>query len=442
MNKNENLVTKTTYRVKGKWFEPFFEKIIEYKEKHGSFYGITQDKEIGAKVKIIRRSYSGKATYRLTQEMIEKLNSIGFPWKAEYRDWFGPFFEKLVAYKEKHGNFYRVTKDKEIGPTANNIRNAYKGIGSVKLTPEMIEKLNSIGFTWVAEKNDWFSEFYEKLIAYKEEHSGFFGVTQDKEIGIQVCSVRCAYKGIGTTKLTQEMIEKLNSIGFSWEADINDYYAKWFPEFFEKVVAYKAKHGTFRGIIIDKEIGTTVSNIRCAYKGIGRTKLTQEMIDKLNSIGFPWQADKNEYQAKWFPEFYEKVVAYKEKHGTFNGITTDKEIGHKVGIVRCAYKGKGGTKLTQEMIDKLNEIGFSWEAEYGSWFDSFYEKFVAYKTKHGTFYGITQDKEIGPQVQIVRYAYKGKGGTKLTQEMINKLNSIGFPWSAKSKQVKEDDLTI
>jgi hypothetical protein len=50
------------------------------------------------------------------------------------------------------------------------------------------------------------------------------------------------------------------------------------------------------------------------------------------------------------------------------------------------------------MIDKLNEIGFSWEAEYGSWFDSFYEKVVAYKEKHGTFKGITADKEIGLQV--------------------------------------------
>ena len=374
MNKNENLITKTTKRVKGKWFEHFFEKLVEYKEKHGNFYGVTQDPEIGVLV---------------------------------------------------HG-----------------IRCAYKGIGTRKLTSEMIEKLNSIGFSWEADINDyyakWFPEFYEKVVAYKAKHGTFYGITTDKEIGWQVINVRKAYKGKDGPKLTQEMIEKLESIDFPWVAEKTD----WFTPFYEKVVAYKEKYGTFKGIIIDKEIGTTVSNIRCAYKGMGRTKLTQEMIEKLNSIGFPWQADKNEYQAKWFSEFYEKVVAYKAKHGTFYGITTDKEIGHKVGSVRCAYKGKGVTKLTQEMIDKLNEIGFSWEAEYGSWFDSFYEKVVAYKEKHGTFKGITADKEIGLQVCGVRSAYKGKGGTKLTQEMINKLNSIGFPWSAKSKQVKEDDLTI
>ena len=151
-------------------------------------------------------------------------------------------------------------------------------------------------------------------------------------------------------------------------------------------------------------------------------------------------------KGKWFEPFFEKLIEYKEKHGNFYGVTRDEEIGIQVCGVRCAYKGIGTRKLTLEMIEKLNSIGFPWEADindyYAKWFPEFYEKVVAYKAKHGTFYGITQDKEIGPQVQIVRYAYKGKGGTKLTQEMINKLNSIGFPWSAKSKQVKEDDLTV
>ena len=370
MNKNENLITKTTKRVKGQWFEPFFEKIIEYKEKHGSFYGITQDKEIGAKVKIIRRSYSGKANYRLTQEMIEKLNSIGFPWKAEYRDWFGPFFEKLVAYKEKHGNFYGVTKDKEIGPTANNIRSAYKGIGSVKLTHEMIEKLNSIGFPWEVIHKDWFELFLEKLIAYKENHGDFYGVTQDKEIG------------------------------------------------------------------------STVRNIRCAYKGMVSVKLTQEMIEKLEEIGFPWEADPKLAQDKKFNSFYEKLVKYKETRGSFYGVTQDKKFHTAVGHIRKLYKDKEWDKLTPEMIDKLNSIGFTWEAEYGEWFEPFFEKLVEYKKSHNGFDGATQDKEIGLKVSSIRKAYNGKGRYRLTPEMIEKLNSIGFPWVAQPKKFQENDLTV
>ena len=266
MNKNENLVTKTTHRVKGEWCEPFFEKLIEYKEKHGSFLGITLDKEIGIKVKNIRATHNGKARYRLTQEMIEKLNSIGFPWKSEYRDWFGIFFEKLIAYKEKHGSFRGVTQDKEIGSTANNIRVAYKGTGNIKLTDEMIEKLNSIGFPWEVIHRDWFEIFLEKLITYKEKHGDFYGVTQDEEIGSTVRNLRCAYKGIVSIKLTSEMIEKLEAIGFPWEADPKLIQYKKFNSFYEKLVKYKETRGSFYGITQDKKIHTAVGHIRKLYK--------------------------------------------------------------------------------------------------------------------------------------------------------------------------------
>ena len=100
----------------------------------------------------------------------------------------------------------------------------------------MVKKLDEIGFPWVVEMQDryrdWFTPFYEKLIKYrdreilnnkgkvKKEIGSFIGVTQDKEIGATVKVVRMAKKGIGTYKLTQEMIDKLNAIGFPWEGNV------------------------------------------------------------------------------------------------------------------------------------------------------------------------------------------------------------------------------
>ena len=355
---------------------------------------------------------------------------------------FTLFYEKLIAYKEKHGGFAGVTRDKEIGRNVGNVRLAYKGKGHTKLTCEMIDKLNAIGFPWEAEYGKWFNVFYEKLVSYKEKKGSFFGATYDDEIGIVVTRVRQAYQGRGRTKLTTEMIDSLNAIGFPWEAE----YGEWFDVFYEKLIVFKEKNGNFDNLVQDKDIGKTVSNVRQAKKHSDVIRLTSEMIDKLNEIGFPWEVDLTQKHAQWFSDFYNKLIEYKEKKGGFSGITQDKEIGSSVRGIRRAYKGKGTYKLTSEMIDRLNVIGFPWEADLienqGQWFDPFYKKLLKYKEKKGSFIGVTNDQEIGDIVSKVRKSYKGKGTYKLTQEMIDKLNAIGFPWEARPKKAQEDNLSV
>ena len=230
-----------------------------------------------------------------------------------------------------------------------------------------------------------------------------------------------------------------------------------FTLFYEKLVEYKEKHGSFAGVTMDKEIGNTVHTIRQAYKGKGGIRFTQEMIDKLNAIGFDWGKYKEDIEKQWFMPFYEKLIEYKESHnGSFFGVTQDEEIGGTVNAVRRAYKWKDGYKLTQEMIDKLNAIGFPWEVKiedrFKDWFTPFYEKLINYKKRHNeSFVGVTNDKEIGNTVSGVRQAYKykdneeirkAKGLYNLTQEMIDKLNAIGFPWEARAKKVKDDVLSV
>ncbi|MFQ6724204.1 MAG: Helicase associated domain protein [Clostridia bacterium] len=381
----------------------------------------------------------------IRQFCFDRDDSFNFTW----------FYEKLIEYKESHnGSFAGVTQDKEIGKMVSKVRMTVKGKHNYKLTQEMIDKLNAIGFPW--EREDWFTPFYEKLIEYKEKHNGSFAaVTQDKEIGNTVSVIRQAFKGRGNINLTQEMIDKLNAIGFPWEVPKEDRYKDWFTPFYEKLIKYKEKKGSFESVTRDKEIGKIVSSIRQSYKGKGRGyQLTQEMIDKLNAIGFPWEVSIEDRFKDWFTPFYEKLIEYKEENGSFADVTKDKEIGNTINSVRQAYKGKGTTKLTQEMIDKLNAIGFPWEAENRDWFTPFYEKLIKYrdseifdnkgkvKKAKGSFEGVASDKEIGNTIDRIRQAYKGKGSIKLTQEMIDKLNAIGFPWEARAKKVQEDVLSV
>ena len=441
------------------WFTPFYEKLIIYKQaNNGSFDLVGTDTEIGKTVNRVRLSKKGKSDTKLTTEMTKKLDAIGFPWIVEKEDRFPPFYEKLIEYRDKEiigkngkikkpkGSFVGVTANEEIGQIVAQIRMAKKGIRGYKLTKEMIDKLDIIGFPW--EKEDWFTLFYEKLIIYKELHNAsFIGVTLDEEIGKKVSDIRQAYKGKGSTKLEPDMIRKLDAIGFPWVVEKKD----WFTPFYEKLIIYKqANNGSFDLVGTDTEIGKTVNRVRLAKKEKGDTKLTAEMIEKLNAIGFIWVVEKED----WFTPFYKKLIEYRDKEiienekiikpkGSFDLVTKDKKIGNIVGDVRQAKKRKGSRKLTPEMIEKLDEIGFPWVVEKEDWFTPFYDKLIKYKELHNrSFLGVTLDKEIGSKVNDIRQAYKGKGSTKLEPEMVKKLNAIGFPWEGRTKKVQRDDLSV
>ena len=272
-----------------------------------------------------------------------------------------------------------------------------------------------------------FTLFYEKLIAYKEKRGSFAGVTNDNEIGNIVNAIRGVYRGTkGSYILTSQMIELLNEIGFPWAND-------WFERFYRSLIKYKEEKGNFLNIIGDDNIGSVARGVRASYRKIVNNipltsndyHLTQEMIDILNEIGFPWES----VYGLWFDSLYEQLVEYKKNNkGSFKGITNDKKLGQKANDLRKAYKNQGKRKLTQEMIDRLNEIEFPWGKE--DWFTIFYQNLIDYKKEFNSFVGVTSDEKIGWRVVKVRQAYKGKGGTKLTQEMKDKLNAIEFPWEA------------
>ena len=208
-----------------------------------------------------------------------------------------------------------------------------------------------------------------------------------------------------------DIIEYLKSITY----DFNDKIAP--------LVEYYRERGTIGDIIVNRNdiYGKLVHNLRSDLK---RRRLTQEQVKILDDMGMVWRVETKD----WFTPFYEKLLIYKAKNGNFEGVTNDPEIGNLVVSIRQAYRGKGKRKLTQEMIDRLNQIAFPWEVGYKNWFDPFYEKLLAYKERRGSFVGLSMDPEIGGIAGRIRQAYRGKGHLKLTQLMIDKLDDIGFPW--------------
>ena len=208
---------------------------------------------------------------------------------------FDVFYSHLLEYKEQNGDIlvprrFLSADGYNLGLRVSRKRQSYK---QGKLPKAQVEKLNEIGFVWDVHA-DAFEEFYSHLLEYKEQNGDLqvpqsFISPDSYNLGKQVAHKRNDYK---EGKLTQEQIEKLNAIGFVWDASVDS--DKIFKDFYSHLLEYKEQNGNLqvsqRFVSLDGyKLGRQVSRKRNDYK---KGKVPQEQIDKLNAIGFIWDVSK------------------------------------------------------------------------------------------------------------------------------------------------------
>ena len=218
-------------------------------------------------------------------------------------------FEKLLIFKEKHGHT-TISREKHseheiLGNWVNAQRMAFKEIA---LSQNQIDKLNSIQFSWQKLEDNWNVNF-ESLLAYKEKY-GHPNIPQkrhqDKRTPLMswICRQRQLFKD---NNLSQERINLLESIGFSW----NIREILW-DENFEKLLRFKEKHGHANISQANKKnrsLGMWSTKQRKCFKD---DTLSQDRIDKLNSIQFVSKL-REAIRKDFWDENFEKLINFKEK---------------------------------------------------------------------------------------------------------------------------------
>ncbi len=147
------------------------------------------------------------------------------------------------------------------------------------------------------------------------------------------------------------------------------------------------KDGNWNGNLLQKYITTDASALKLGYwvcrqrNAYKQKKLSQDRIDKLEELGLQWVASSGRKRDAGF--FWEKnynalcqyaqmpMEGDQDKDGNWNGNVPQKYITKdasalNLGIWVChqrnAYKQK---KLSQDRIDKLEELGLQWVASRG-----------------------------------------------------------------------------
>ena len=122
-----------------------------------------------------------------------------------------------------------------------------------------------------------------------------------------------------------------------------------------QLIEYKGEKGNTNVPIRISPLGRWVKRQRGLFK---KGELSDERINKLNQIGFEWVGKQGgiHKDLQWEKHF-DELVAYKEEKGNTKVPRTLGKLGSWVRRQRRSFKE--GT-MTDERVNKLNELGFEW----------------------------------------------------------------------------------
>ncbi|MDC3069748.1 Helicase associated domain protein, partial [Prochlorococcus sp. AH-736-D21] len=338
---------------------------------------------------------------KLSKERLEKLNSVNFIFDVSLNHWTAQF--------KKLKDFLKDNDWKDLDPKlqswCNSLR-AKKRKGKLKANQRIL--LESLGIDWDPVNNSW-GEYYEKLKIFKEEE-GHLDIPSKHEIGIWVVNQRKLFK---ENKISDVRVKLLDDIGFVW--DTQKY--RWqqnFQKLREKGLNSKVGNQ-------DPILRNWKAKQRLMYK---RGELSRNKIELLESIGFNWNPEEDDWYSK-----FEELISFKKINGHLNVPQRGTPLGTWVSSQR---KSKSSGTINNKKVELLESIGFMWNVNDAEWKDT-YTKLKKYLDKNENSYP-PSNSPLGIKISSLRKSYKLG---RLSNEKVQLLNSLNFIWNQKDYDWKK-----
>jgi len=421
---------------------------------------------------VVRQRHQKNSGYQggLSSEKVQLLESIGFSWKANYKDvqWLQSC-QQLQAFQQKYGHCnvdWIEDPSQKYKKLRSWVLHQRESNNASNLPQDRIDRLNSIGFVWKPNKNDqkW-DDMFNRLKAFQAKN-GHCLVPKDvsPELHGWVRWQRALYKSenIETTRK-----EKLDSLDFEWDPtqSSREHRAKkatkqWNASF-EELVKYQKENGHCNVPVNYGSLGFWVSTQRSRYRHANHgdstrfNRLSQRQIDNLNSIGFSWEGDM--YDIHW-DAMCRRLKEYKVSNGDClvpSRYKQDPELGQWVRVQR---KLNNEGNILHPRKQALNAIGFNWapgeeiltKRAQDIW-DERFQELQEFQQTHGHCRVPCQRKAKGTNLQglsswvyiqrLRRYPTPSKTRDRrpMPQHEIDRLDSIGFIWRAQNYEERWND---
>ncbi len=365
------------------------------------------------------------------------------------------YYREAEAFYKREGHLevkkrYVTENGLSLGSWVLTQRRVRAGTVAGSLSEEQIKRLDAVGMRWEDKKTEQFEKGIAELEQFMTENGhGDAGLQYETAdgfpLGKWLSAMRSKYK---RGKLDEEAVKKLEKAGMVW--DVGQY--RW-EIYYRAAEEYKDRFGDLEipcSYVAEdgKKLGVWLNNQKSSYrkrygKALGsdregeavRTQgngITKEQVKKLEALGICWEG-KSESS---FERKYRTATKYYKEHGSLDMPSTfvyqGEALGKWLNELRLARKNAGlkNQKLTEEKVQRLNQIGMVWEKK-DSW-EYRCQLAKEYYKKHGNLeisqQYVTEDGIwLGKWLYIQKMQYK-KGVLEGWKR--EELDKLGMRWES------------
>ena len=416
-------------------WEQRLEELVAFKAEHGH---VDVPKRWKANPKLaqwVRVQRGLRATGKLSQDRIDRLDAVGFVWRAHMASWD----EMLAALRLFHAehNHCRVPGNWPSNPKlANWVKTQRGSKAEGALSPERVSALNQLGFEWslmpgrrYSTKESW-EAMLAQLAQFRAEHQ-HARVPQTYSANLKLArwvSTQRRYRRKG--KLTPSQIVQLDQLGFDWSPTGSKAYDDQWSAMFQLLQDYRKQTGHCRvprSYPEDPILARWVATQRRQKK---LRQLRPERLSALDQIGFDWTVapETNVTDIQAWDVMFEVLKQYKSTHGDClvpQRWRENRKLAEWVSKQRI-QNNKG--RLDPARKRRLDELGFVWDPVTVKW-EEWFAKLVEFRRIHGHTnvpQKVKQYEQLANWVRNQRRDYKMK--RPIMHERAKRLNEIGFSW--------------
>jgi hypothetical protein len=349
---------------------------------------------------------------RLAPDRLKRLNDLGFSWDPIAEHWEQGFVA-LQKFQKREGHC-RVPKDhEEDGLNLGNWVHVRR-IGKEELTPDRLEQLNGLGFSWDPVAEDW-EQNCAALQKFRKREGHCRVSARHEEDGLKTG------KWVGTQRgrkeeLTPERLKQLDALGFCWDPAAEDW-----EQNLAALQKFKKREGHCRVPAGHEEDGQNLGTWVSARRKC-KEELTSDRLMRLNALGFSWDPIAEDWERN-----FAALQRFQKREGHCRVPKSHEEDG--INLATWVYVQRGRKEeLTPDQLIRLNALRFSWDPLAERW----EQDFAALQTFHrreGHCVVPRGHIEDGRNLSIwVCVQRRVKNG--LTPDQLRRLNSLGFVWDA------------
>tara|TARA_R110000868_G_scaffold266583_1_gene525793 strand:- start:121 stop:1581 length:1461 start_codon:yes stop_codon:yes gene_type:complete len=283
----------------------------------------------------------------LLETRIDLLNAIGFDWDPMESNWMNQY-NILKQHYQTYGHCHLPFECPVNHETIIWMRKQRTYKNTKALPQKRVDLLNAINFDWDPIRSAWIKQ-YHALKSFYQEY-GHCQVSSEEVDNKQLSTwVQRQKLNYHQKQLSQEYIDLLNAIEFSWAPT----ESRWMKQYqvLKALLTNKTEQPTPG--LIPSNLHSWCVKQRQYYK---HGTLDEKRIDLLNTIGFDWDPLKS----NWMKQYTQVKNFYQQAKQSKVEITDyPPEILSWVERQRIKFNEQ---TLSQDHVDLLNAINFNWNA--------------------------------------------------------------------------------